>query len=354
MGRDPDPVADPRAPRSFRAYVVDSEAADLIHGVATIDRAELPDNELVIRVSWSGVNYKDALTTRPGNRIAKRPRLIPGTDLAGVVVESRVAAIPAGTEIIAHGFEIGVSQHGGFAEYASVPAAWTTPLPDGLTAKEAMSIGTAGVTAAAMVLLLESRGIRPGSGPVVVTGASGGVGSIAVELLVRRGFAVDAVTNKTDSHARLKELGATDILSPATLRKMASAFRRQRWAAAIDVVGTATIDPLLRTLRRGGILACTGNTSGGELVLGLKAFHERGVELVGVPSTRLEPSERVRLWHHLATDLRPTNLMDSIATTSLDGLADVLALILDGKAIGRWLVQPGPDIKQAGLIGAGT
>jgi acrylyl-CoA reductase (NADPH) len=185
-------------PATFRAFVVETNGETVTRGVRLFAEADLPPGEVEIRVRWSGVNFKDALATIAGGKVARISSLIPGIDLAGEVVASADPAFPAGSAVLAHGYDLGVSRHGGFAEYARVPAGWAVPLPPALTPRLAMALGTAGFTAAHSVLQLEERGLRPGTGPVLVTGASGGLGSVAVGILAARGYEVVAATGKPD------------------------------------------------------------------------------------------------------------------------------------------------------------
>src|SRR4051794_16880691 len=200
-------------PDAFRAFV-SAPADDADHReLRTLEPDELGEGELLVRVAWSSVNYKDALAASHDGRVARINPLVPGIDLSGEVVESASEELPAGTQIVAHGYDLGVAHHGGYAEYARVPAAWAFPLPDGLTSREAMILGTAGFTAAMSVDALEARGLAPGDGPVLVTGATGGVGSVAVAILAGLGYEVHASTGKADAHDFLRELGATGIVA---------------------------------------------------------------------------------------------------------------------------------------------
>ena len=197
---------------SFKAFTATTEGDSVTRAVVTMSTDDLPDGVLVA-VEYSSVNYKDGLATIPKGRVARISPLVPGIDLAGTVAESGIEGFPQGTPVIAHGYEIGVSRHGGFAEYARVPVEWLVPMPDGLDSRQAMAIGTAGFTAALSVLELEKRGLRPERGPVLVTGATGGVGSSAVGILAGRGYEVVASTGKGDAEGYLRSLGASSIVS---------------------------------------------------------------------------------------------------------------------------------------------
>src|SRR3954449_258195 len=196
-------------PASFRAYVVDKADGTFRRGLTTLGPDVLPPGEVAIAVEWSGVNFKDGLAAREDGKVARSYPLVPGIDLAGRVLLSDDSSIPPGTAVLAHGYDIGTSRHGGFSEVARVPAGWVVPLPEGLTERDAMAVGTAGFTAGMSVAALEDRGLKPGDGPVLVTGASGGVGSNAVAILAARGHEVWAATGKADEEPRLTALGAT-------------------------------------------------------------------------------------------------------------------------------------------------
>ncbi len=336
-------MAHPSAlPERFRAFVAEKVGDGVVRGVREFAAADLPDGEVDVRVAWSSVNYKDGLATIPNGKVARISPLVPGIDLAGTVIASRSSEVAVGAEVIAHGYELGVSRHGGFAEYARVPAGWVVPLPDGLTLREAMAVGTAGFTAALSVARLEANGLDPADGPVLVTGASGGVGRTALAILVERGYEAWAATGKPAAHAELLALGAAGILpreevtadSPRPLES-------ERWAAAVDSVGAATLPYILRTLRWGGAVAASGNTSGAPLSTTVFPFILRGVSLLGIDSAQVPIADRRRLWDRIAGDLRPRDLGAALSEVDLDGLEAALDGILGGQARGRWIVRIG-------------
>ena len=239
-------------PDSFRALVAEKQDDDVARGLQDLRADDLPDGDIVVRVDWSSVNYKDALAVSPKGRVAQISPLVPGVDLAGTVV----GGDGEGSEVIVHGHDLGVAHHGGFAEYARVPGEWVVPLPDGLSTRQAMALGTAGFTAALSVQRLEEHGVEPGDGPVLVLGASGGVGSTAVGILAARGFEVVAATGKPDEADWLRELGASDVLSrEETSEESKKPMESERWAAVVDPVGGKALAYALRTTqvrRRGG------------------------------------------------------------------------------------------------------
>jgi acrylyl-CoA reductase (NADPH) len=328
-------------PETFRAYLVDRDGDRFERGIRHLTPGELPDGEVEVRVGWSSVNYKDGLAAIPDGKVARAYPLIPGIDLAGTVVGSTDPAFEAGDDVIAHGYDLGVSRHGGYAEYARVPADWVVPLPVGLTAREAMALGTAGFTAAMSVAELESRGLEPSEGPILVTGATGGVGSTAIAILAERGYEVWAVTGKSDEHAWLETLGAVGFLARDEVALEGRPLESERWAGAIDAVGASTLPYILRTLRRRAAVAVCGNASGPALVTTVFPFILRGTAMLGIDSAYLPIDRRRRLWERLATDLRPRALAERVDEVTLDTLEPALDAIRAGQARGRWVVGIG-------------
>ena len=330
----------PTLPATFRAFVVDRpEGGVFSRGLRDLAIGDLPPGEVTVRVEWSSVNFKDGLAAREDGRVARGYPLVPGIDLAGTVAASDDPTIPVGSPVLANGYDIGTARHGGFAQYARIPAGWVVPMPDGLTARDAMAIGTAGFTAAMSVVALEARGLRAGDGPVLVTGASGGVGSTAVCLLAQRGHEVWAATGKPDEHDRLRAMGAAGFLARDEVTAPGRPLESARWAGAVDTVGSATLPYVLRTLRIGAAVASSGNASGADLTTTVFPFILRGVALLGMDSANLPIDERRGLWGRLAADLRPQGIADGIAEIGLDGLEPALDAIVAGEARGRWVVR---------------
>jgi acrylyl-CoA reductase (NADPH) len=329
-------------PTKFRAFVVEKDGETVTRGAGLFAEADLPAGEVEIRVLWSGVNYKDGLATIAGGKVARISPLIPGIDLAGEVVASEDPSFPAGSAVLAHGYDLGVSRHGGFAEYARVPSGWAVPLPLALTPRLAMALGTAGFTAAHSVLRLEERGLRPATGPVLVTGASGGLGSVAVGILAARGYEVVAATGKPDEADRLRGLGATDVIDRAEVTaESPRALEAERWAGAIDCVGGATLPYILRTLRRDASVAASGNAGGPGFATTVFPFILRGTALIGIDSAQVPIAERREIWARLGGDLRPNGLGAGLTEVTLDTLPEALDGILAGQARGRWIVRMG-------------
>jgi putative YhdH/YhfP family quinone oxidoreductase len=328
---------------TFRALVAERHDDRVERRVDALGLDDLPDGEVTVRVAWSSVNYKDALAVSPTGRVARISPLVPGIDLAGEVTASDAPEFRPGDRVLAHGYDLGVSHFGGFAEYARVPAGWVVPLPDGLSLRQAMALGTAGYTAALSVQELEERGLEPGAGPVLVLGASGGVGSTAVGILAARGYQVAASTGKPEAEGFLRELGAAEVLSrEETSTESSRPLERARWAGCVDPVGGASLAYALRTLAQGGAVAASGNTGGPELRTTVLPFILRGVALLGVDSAHTPIERRRRVWERLAGDLRPRGLDESITReVPLDELDALLDGVLAGKGQGRTVVRIG-------------
>jgi acrylyl-CoA reductase (NADPH) len=332
-------------PASFPAFIATKETdaegkAHVVRSVGSLNAADLPDGEVTVRVHWSSVNYKDALATLADGGVARISPMVAGIDLAGEVVASDSPGFAIGQQVIAHGYDIGVARHGAYAHYCRVPAANTLALPAGLTSREAMIIGTGGFTAAASIHALETRALTPAHGPVLVTGATGGVGSMAVAMLAGRGYTVAASTGKASEHAFLTSLGATEILDRAeTSAESARPLEKERWAAVVDCVGGATLAYALRTTRYGGAVAASGLTGGAGLSTTVLPFILRGVALLGIDSVQLDMATRAAVWLRCASDLRPSQLDQIGVEIGLDGLESALTTIRRGGARGRFVVR---------------
>jgi acrylyl-CoA reductase (NADPH) len=319
----------------LRAFVAEkSEDGGVSRGVREFELDS--DGDVLIRVQWSSVNYKDALATVPKGGVARISPLIPGIDLAGVVEEG--PGFTAGDEVLAHGYELGMSHHGGFGEYARVPAEWVVPLRFGLSPRDAMAIGTAGYTAALSILALERRGLTPADGPVLVTGATGGVGSMAVDMLAGRGYEVVASTGK-GAEDFLRHLGAASVVSREhVIGDPGRPLAKSLWAGAVDCVGGATLSGVLRGLKYGAAVAASGNTGGIALEdATVLPFILRGVALLGIDSAQTPIGDRIETWARIAGDLRPKRA--NAREIGLDGLDAALTEILRGENRGRTIVR---------------
>ncbi len=330
-------------PQRFRALVAEREGDEVTRGLRDLGADDLPEGEVTVRVGWSSVNYKDALAVSPKGRVAQISPLVPGVDLSGEVLASDTGDVAAGDKVIVHGHDLGVAHHGGFAEVARVPASWVVPLPAGLSARQAMALGTAGFTAALSVIRLEEHGLRPGDGPVLVLGATGGVGSTAVAILAGLGHEVHAATGKAEEADFLREIGASEVLSrEETSGESKRPLESQRWAAVVDPVGGAALAYALRTVRYDGAVAASGLTGGTDLHTTVFPFILRGVSLLGVDSVNTRTERRREVWRRLAGDLRPPALDEQITREiALDDVDPLLDDVLAGRAKGRTVVRIG-------------
>jgi acrylyl-CoA reductase (NADPH) len=309
-------------------------------GIRTFSVDNLPTGDVLVRVDWSAVNYKDGMVAQPGNRVARISPLVPGVDLVGTVVTG--SGYKVGQPVIVHGYDLGVAHHGGFAEYARVPADWVVPLPDGLSPRHAAVIGTAGFTAALSLRRLVIHGLTPDHGPVLVTGASGGVGSMSVALLASRGYEVVASTGKEAEHPYLTGLGAAEVIGRDLGDDSGRVLGPERWAGAIDCVGGRTLADVLRSLRYGAGVAASGLTGGNGLETSVYPFIVRGVALLGIDSVQTPIAERRAVWNQLAGAFAESRLDDMVAEEiGLDGIPAALAAIATGGVRGRILVRPG-------------
>jgi acrylyl-CoA reductase (NADPH) len=328
----------PVVTETFRAFTATQDGDAVARTVTTMSTDDLPADGLLIAVERSSVNYKDGLATIPKGRVARISPLIPGIDLAGTVVDGS-GDFPTGTAVLAHGYEIGTARHGGFAAYARVPAEWLVRMPSGLDAREAMAIGTAGFTAALSVLALEDHGLTPAAGPVLVTGATGGVGSSAVSILAGRGYEVVASTGKADAEPFLRGLGAASIVTRDELSAESKPLESMTWAGAVDCVGGLTLANVLSKLRYGGAVAASGLTGGTAVPTTVMPFILRGVSLLGIDSVELPVERRRQVWELLGADLKPKGLESIVHDVTLDGLTPVLDSILQGAVTGRYVVD---------------
>ena len=329
-------------PNTTRAFTVGKTESGWARNIVNMPIDQLGDGDVLIQVEFSGINFKDGLASTEAGRIARIDPLIGGVDLAGKIVESSNPNFKVGDNVIAHGYDIGVAHHGGFSQYARVQSAWLVPMPKGLDARTAMMIGTAGYTAALSVDALEKAGLKPGMGPVLVTGATGGVGSVAVGMLALRGYEVVASTGKPETAEWLKQIGASEIIDRAeTSAESAKPLERERWAGAIDCVGGATLAYILRTLKYGCSVAASGLTGGTNLPTSVLPFILRGVNLLGIDSVQTPLEPRKAMWQRIATDLKPSWLdTQSVEIIGLTDLSAQLDKILAGNMRGRVLVNP--------------
>ncbi len=324
---------------SFKAYRVDSIEGRTSGRIVMLELADLPPGEVLIKAEYSSVNYKDALAATGAGKIMRRLPMTGGIDVAGAVQESTDARFKPGDAVLVTGYDLGVAHDGGYARYVRVPGDWVVHRPVGMDAREAMAIGTAGFTAALSVVRLEQNGLRPENGPVVVTGATGGVGSLAVEFLSGLDYAVTAVTGKADQTDYLKGLGAREVLLRSTLDMGARPLEKALWAGAVDPVGGAMLAWLTRTMQQHGSIASSGLTGGIELHTTVMPFILRGVNLLGIDSVLCPMPLRQEVWHRLATDLRPRHWNAIMHEVTLEQLDGVFAKLMKGEGAGRTIVK---------------
>jgi len=329
-------------PTSSRAFTVGKVNDVWTRSVTDVAIDSLGTGDVLLAVEYSCINYKDGLASSEKGRVARIDPLIGGVDLAGRVVQSANPEFPVGSYAIAHGNDIGVSHHGGYSQFARIPADWLVAMPQNMTSKTAMMIGTAGFTAAESVDALERAGLRPGDGPVLVTGATGGVGSVAVGMLAKRGYEVVASTGKASSVDWLKSIGASSVIDRAeTSAEHPKPLESERWAGAVDCVGGTTLAYVLRTLKYGAAVAASGLTGGSGLITTVLPFILRNISLLGIDSVQTPMPLRRSLWQRIDTDLRPQWLDTEVP--EIIGLNDLplqLDKILAGQMQGRVLVDP--------------
>jgi NADPH2:quinone reductase len=324
---------------TFNAFRIFDKNEKIEGRVVQASLDELTPGEVVIRAAYSSVNYKDALAGTGTGKIVRRYPLVGGIDVSGSVASSTDPRFQTGDEVLVTGYDLGVTQDGGYAEYTRVPADWVVPIPADMTPFEAMAFGTAGFTAALSIIEMERNGLAPGSGPVIVTGSTGGVGSIGVELLAALGYEVTALTGKDDAHDYLRSLGAREVLSRKTLDMGTRPLEKAVWAGALDVTGGAILSWITRTMRRGGCIASSGLTAGVELETTVMPFILRGVKLLGIDSATCPMAQRLEVWARLATDMKSAHTNAIVREIALADLPDAFATLLRGDARGRFVVK---------------
>ena len=324
---------------TFRAYLATQTDGPTERALTELSLADLPADGVLIDVEYSSVNYKDGLATTASGKVARISPLIPGIDLAGTVLADGTGEFPVGSAVIAHGYDIGVARHGGYAERARVPADWLVTLPTGMTSRDAMAIGTAGFTAALSVVALEDQGIAPGDGPILVTGATGGVGSTAVNILGAKGYEVVASSGKPEAVDYLTSLGAARVIDRAELSEPGKPLQKEIYAGAVDCVGGQTLANVLAQISYGGAVAASGLTGGANLPTTVMPFILRGVSLLGIDSVQTPIARRRAVWERLGGDLKPSSLALIGKDLTLYELDDTLDAILEGKAFGRTVID---------------
>ena len=323
--------------KAYRVYETDKKVSARFEEMTV---SELDAGEVVIRVAYSCVNYKDALAVTGAGRVIRRFPCVGGIDLSGTVVESGDARFRKGDAVLATSYDLGVSHDGGFAEYARVPADWIVPMPKGMTLFEAMALGTAGYTAALGVVRMEQNGLKPANGPVVVTGATGGVGSIAIDVLAKLGFAVTALTGKESETAYLKGLGAKEVIlrSGLDLTKV-KPIDKMLWAGAVDNLGGEMLSWLMSTMKQSGTIASIGNAVSPNFSATVFPLILRGVALLGIDSGYTPMPLRREVWQRLASDMKPNHLREMVQTVPFDEIGGTFDKLIEAQMRGRFVVD---------------
>jgi acrylyl-CoA reductase (NADPH) len=324
----------------YRSLVVrEQNKNEFTSSIEVKDLQELPAGEVLVRVHYSSLNYKDALSASGNRGVTRRYPHTPGIDAAGMVEASTVSAFQPGDQVIVSGYDLGMNHSGGFAEYVRVPAAWVVKLPHGLSLEQSMILGTAGFTAGRCVEMLLREGCVPGDGDILVTGATGGVGSISVAILAQLGFTVTALTGKNES-AFLMELGARTVLARSEFaRSCKKMLLPERWAGVVDTIGGKYLETAIKETRYDGVVTSCGNAASGDLVLTVYPFIIRGVRLIGIDSARCSLPLREHIWRQLATEYRFSQLDHLASVISLEELDGAIQRMLAGSLRGRILVR---------------
>lgn len=323
----------------FRALVVEEKDGIFFREVKFLTKADLPEGELLFNVKYSSLNYKDTLSATGNKGVTRNYPHVPGIDAAGIVVESSVSHLKPGQEVIVTGYDLGMNTFGGFSEYVRVPAHWCTELPPGLSLKESMMFGTAGLTAGLSINKLIDHGIKPDSGSILVTGATGGVGSLSVAILAKLGYKVAASTGKDQSYF-LKELGADRILSREEVNEISNrALLKELWAGVIDTVGGLTLSNALKTTKYGMAVTCCGQVSSPELSTTVFPFILRGITLYGIDSVYSPEPTRKTIWNNLASSWKPACLPLMVNFCKLEELSDNIEKMISGQIVGRIVVE---------------
>ncbi len=331
------------ADQTFQAMIVrESDEKEFVREITTRNTNELPPGNVLIKVSYSSLNYKDALSASGHRGVTRKYPHTPGIDAAGVVVESNSPGFHSGEPVIVTGFDLGMNTPGGFAEFIRVPASWPIKLPKSLTLKDSMIYGTAGFTAALSLRHLEEHGLSPGGGPVLVTGATGGVGSTAVAILARAGYQVAAATGKSEARDFLLALGAANVIRRDEITDTTGKpLLKEQWAGVIDTVGGNVLATSLKSTRYGGSVACCGLVASPELPATVYPFILRGVNLLGIESSQCPLVTRTEIWKKLADEWKPDRLPTIASECSLEQLDGKIDLILQGRLKGRVVVAIG-------------
>ncbi|MBB1274755.1 MULTISPECIES: MDR family oxidoreductase [Psychromonas] len=323
----------------FKGILIEKDEQGYRAAVKSIDESVLPEGDVTIKVAYSTLNYKDALAITGKGPVVRSFPMVPGIDLVGTVEQSDSDKFKVGDQVLLNGFGVGETHCGGLAETARLKSEWLIPLPNAFSARQAMSIGTAGYTAMLCVIALEKHGITPDKGDILVTGANGGVGSFAISILAKLGYTVVASTGRVDQAEYLKKLGATEVIDRATLSEPGRPLAKERWAAAIDSTGSHTLANICASLKYGGVVAACGLAQGMDLTTTVMPFILRGVTLAGIDSVMRPTQDRVEAWERLATILEADVFDDIAKEISLEQAIDTAEQLISGKVRGRVVVK---------------
>ena len=326
---------------SFKAVLVDKDDNDKTHAsIQSMDESRLPEADVMVDVEYSTVNYKDGLCIGPGGGLVRDYPHVPGIDFSGTIARSDSDKYAAGDKVVLTGWRVGEAWWGGYSQKASVKSEWLVPLPDGITTRQAMAVGTAGLTAMLAIMALEHQGLKPGNGPVLVTGGAGGVGSVAIAILNNLGFEVAAVTGRPEAASYLKELGATTIVARDDINETVKRpLEKETWAGCVDAVGGAMLARVLGQMKYGASVASLGLAGGAALPATVIPFLLRGVNILGIDSVMQPFENRVKAWQRLTDALPMEKLENMITPATLSDLPELGKKILAGQVRGRVVVD---------------
>ena len=323
----------------FNAILINKDDAGYRAELAQVNEDQLPEGDVTVKVQYSGLNYKDGLAITGKGPVVRKFPMVPGIDLVGTVTESANPAYKTGDAVILNGWGVGETHWGGLSQVARLKGDWLIPLPKAMAARDAAAIGTAGYTAMLCVMALERHGVKPGDGEIVVTGAAGGVGSVAVAVLAKLGYQVVAVTGRASEADYLKGLGASSVMDRAELSAPGKPLAKERWAGAVDVVGSHTLANVCASTRYRGVVTACGLAGGMDLPATVAPFILRGVTLVGIDSVMCPRQERLIAWQRLAVDLQAQKLESMVQEIGLGQAIDMAGQLLQGKVRGRVVVD---------------
>lgn len=323
----------------FKAILIEKDETGYRAGMSELDASALPEGDVTVKVAYSTLNYKDGLAITGKGPVVRKFPMVPGIDLVGTVEASSHEGVGIGDTVILNGWGVGEGHWGGLAQYARLKGDWLVPLPSAFTSRQAMAIGTAGYTAMLCVMALERHGVTPDRGEVLVTGANGGVGSVAIALLAKLGYTVVASTGRLQESAFLKSLGAAEIIDRATLSAPGKPLARERWAGAVDTVGSHTLANVCASMRYRGTVAACGLAQGMDLPATVAPFILRGVTLAGIDSVMAPRAERLEAWSRLGSDLDPTTLDIITSEIGLGEVVETAQRLIEGRVRGRVVVD---------------